>query len=262
MGRKIFLFFLLAGWISFYAPVQAAEIRMGDQVFQGKVTVHQDGTVTTESTAKQEEIEGEGKKQLKLKHKDGKLMVVDDKGEEVVMEEGATKFKKRSRLGAGGQTGTTTAATTMDSGTTTTTSSKATTTAPGKATTATSTTPGTQKTVKPKFDIKKVTLEGEEKGMVPPGRPLMVLVEINASEAISGPLAVTLELKKGAEKQKFVEGIEKLQPGANAFKWDLIGKPEEAQYTVSVEITHDGLKIKDKSTKMFRVGEKKTGNKE
>lgn len=108
----------------------------------------------------------------------------------------------------------------------------------------------------PKIDIKKITLEAAEKGVVPSGRPLMVLVEVKASEDFAGPFAVNLELKKGQEKQKFTEGIEKLKQGSNAFKWDLAGKPEDGAYSVSVEIVNEVLKLKDKSSKMFRVGEK------
>jgi hypothetical protein len=110
----------------------------------------------------------------------------------------------------------------------------------------------------PKIDIKKITLEAAEKGVVPSGRPLIVLVEVKASEDFSGPFVVNLELKKGQEKQKFTEGIEKLKQGSNAFKWDLTGKPQDGAYVVSVEVTNAALKLKDKSSKMFRVGEKKT----
>jgi hypothetical protein len=109
----------------------------------------------------------------------------------------------------------------------------------------------------PKIDIKKVTLESEEKGMVPSGIPLMALVEVNASEDVAGPLAVNLELRKGQEKQAFKENVEKLNKGSNSFKWDLTGKPEDGQYAVSVEITCQEPKLKDKFTKTFRVGEKK-----
>jgi hypothetical protein len=109
----------------------------------------------------------------------------------------------------------------------------------------------------PKIDIKKIALEAAEKGVVPSGRPLMVLVEVKASEDFAGPFVVNLELKKGQEKQKFSEGIEKLKQGSNAFKWDLAGKPEDGAYSVSVEIVNEALKLKDKSSKMFRVGEKK-----
>jgi len=110
----------------------------------------------------------------------------------------------------------------------------------------------------PKIDIKKITLEAAEKGVVPSGRPLIVLVEVKASEDFSGPFVVNLELKKGQEKQKFTEGIEKLKQGSNAFKWDLTGKPQDGAYVVSVEVTNAALKLKDKSSKMFRVGEKIT----
>lgn len=110
----------------------------------------------------------------------------------------------------------------------------------------------------PKIDIKKITLEAAEKGVVPSGRPLIVLVEVKASEDFSGPFVVNLELKKGQEKQKFTEGIEKLKQGSNAFKWDLTSKPVDDSYTVSVEIINETLKLKDKSSKTFRVGEKKT----
>jgi hypothetical protein len=110
---------------------------------------------------------------------------------------------------------------------------------------------------KPKIDIKNVNLENEEKGAVPSGLPLMVLVEINASADIAGPLDVNLELKKGKEKQSFKEGIEKLSQGPNSFKWDLTGAPEDGPYVVSVEIASAEPKLKDKFTKQFRVGEKK-----
>ena len=55
----------------------------------------------------------------------------------------------------------------------------------------------------PKIDIKKATLESEVKGAVPSGIPLMVLVEVGASEDLAGPFAVTLELKKGKDKHKY-----------------------------------------------------------
>lgn len=113
------------------------------------------------------------------------------------------------------------------------------------------------KPAKPKIDIKKITLEAEAKGVVPSGIPLMVLVEVNASEDMAGPFAVDLELKRGKEKQSFQQGIEKLVKGSNAFKWDLSGNPEEGPYSVSVEISSQEPKLKDKSTKSFRVGEKK-----
>ncbi|MGD0336572.1 MAG: hypothetical protein ABSB18_05670, partial [Candidatus Omnitrophota bacterium] len=112
------------------------------------------------------------------------------------------------------------------------------------------------KTPLPKIDIKKITLESEEKGAVPSGLPLMVLVEVSASEDFASPFVVNLELKKGTEKQKFTEGIEKLKQGSNSFKWDLTSKPEDGPYTLSVEVVNEGLKLKDKSSKVFRVGEK------
>jgi hypothetical protein len=118
-------------------------------------------------------------------------------------------------------------------------------------------TTGSSKQSKPKIDIKKITLESEEKGVVPSGIPLMVLAEVNASEDVAGPFAVELELKKGKEKQGFKEGIEKLKKGPNSFKWDLKGQHGDGQYVVAVEITHAELKLKDKSTKSFKIGEKK-----
>lgn len=113
------------------------------------------------------------------------------------------------------------------------------------------------KPAKPKIDIKKVALESEQKGVVPSGLPLMVMVEVNASDDITGPFAVNLELKKGKEKQNFKEGIEKLQKGSNSFKWDLTGQPEDGAYVVSVEITCAEPKLKDKFVKSFKVGKKR-----
>lgn len=124
------------------------------------------------------------------------------------------------------------------------------------AQTATNKTQVQPKTPLPKIDIKKITLESEEKGAVPSGLPLMVSVEIKASEDFSAPFTVNLELKKGQEKQKFIEGIENLKQGSNIFKWDLTGKPEDGSYTLSVEVVNVGLKLKDKTSKTFRVGEK------
>jgi len=109
----------------------------------------------------------------------------------------------------------------------------------------------------PKIDIKKIAMDGEVKGVVPSGSPLQVFVDIKASEDFAGPFRVNLELKKGQEKQKFTESIEKLKQGPNAFAWDLAEKPEDGAYAVSVEVLNDALKLKDKSSKMFRVGEKK-----
>lgn len=114
----------------------------------------------------------------------------------------------------------------------------------------------------PKIDIKKTTLESEVKGAVPSGIPLMVLVDVGASEDLAGPFVVTLELKKGKDRQSFKEGIEKLNKGLNSFKWDLTGKPEDGSYVVTVEIVGQDPKLKDKYTKMFRVGEKKKVEKE
>ncbi len=114
-----------------------------------------------------------------------------------------------------------------------------------------------KKPTPPKIDIKKITLESEEKGVVPSGIPLMVLVEVSASEDIAGPFAVNLELRKGQGKQAFKEGIEKLNKGISFFKWDLTGKPEDGAYAVSVEITGRDPKLNDKYTKTFNVGANK-----
>ncbi len=97
MARKIFLFLFMIGLITFCVKARAAKIQMGDQAFEGKVVVHQDGSVTTESTAKEVDVEGQGKKRLKLKFKEGKLMVADEQGEEMALEEGG-RFKKRSLI--------------------------------------------------------------------------------------------------------------------------------------------------------------------
>lgn len=113
---------------------------------------------------------------------------------------------------------------------------------------------------KPKIDIKKITLEAEEKGIVPSGLPLMVLVEVDASQDFEDAFSVNLGLKKGQESQEFSEGIEQLKKGLNSFKWDLTGEPEDGSYTLSVEIENEELALKDKSTKTFRVGEKPKKN--
>ncbi|MDD2654549.1 MAG: hypothetical protein PHI86_05535, partial [Candidatus Omnitrophica bacterium] len=107
-----------------------------------------------------------------------------------------------------------------------------------------------------KIDIKKMTIEGEEKGVVPSGIPLMVLVEVYASEGLEDSFSVDLVLKRGQEGQEFTEGIENLKKGLNSFKWDLTDKPEDGSYALSVEIENSELGLKDKSTKLFRVGEK------
>lgn len=119
-----------------------------------------------------------------------------------------------------------------------------------------------QKKLMPKIDIKKITIDGEEKGAIPVGMPLTVLVDVNATDDFAGPFAVNVELKKGQDKQKFTEVIEKLNKGSNLFKWDLTKKTEEGSYVLSVEIEKSELKLKDKSTKTFRVAEKKTGTKQ
>lgn len=97
MTKTIFLFLMMIGVIIFSINAHAAKIQMGDQKFEGKVVVHQDGSVTTESTAKEVDVEGQGKKRLKLKFKEGKLMVADEQGEEMALEEGG-KFKKRALI--------------------------------------------------------------------------------------------------------------------------------------------------------------------
>jgi hypothetical protein len=109
---------------------------------------------------------------------------------------------------------------------------------------------------KPKIDIKKITLEGMKNGEVPSGRPLMVTVDVSASEDFKGPFAVTLALKSKGNAQLFKEGIEKLIKGLSTFKWDLTSHPEDGNYTLSVEIASDAPALKDKSSKTFRVGEK------
>ena len=97
MAKKIFLFLIMIGLIAFCVKTRAAKIQMGDQKFEGKVVVHQDGSVTTESTAKEVDVEGQGKKRLKLKFKEGRLTVADEQGEEMALEQGG-KFKKRSLI--------------------------------------------------------------------------------------------------------------------------------------------------------------------
>ena len=254
MLRKIFLFLLATGMVGFYFPARAAEIQMGDQKFEGKVTVHQDGSVTTESTAKQVDVEGGGKKQMRLKNRDGKLMVVDEQGEEMALEQGG-KFKTRSLIKAGG----TKAEGTTGAGTTTTTTGTATQeTQAGATTTAGGTQPkSTTKTTPLKIDIKKMTMEGEEKGVVPVGKPLIVVAEVNASDDSAGPFTVTGELKKGTQKQKFAESIASVKKGLNSFTWNIPGKAEVGSYVLGVEIANTELKVKDKATKSFRVKEQK-----
>ena len=114
----------------------------------------------------------------------------------------------------------------------------------------------------PKIDIKNITITSEEKGAIPVGLPLTVLVDVNATDNFAGPFAVNMELKKGQEKQTFTQTIEKLEQGPNSFKWDLVKEPQAGSYTLSIEISNAGLKLKDKSTKTFRVIEKKTGTKQ
>ena len=109
----------------------------------------------------------------------------------------------------------------------------------------------------PKIDIKKITIDGAVQGLVSPGRPLLAMVDVSASEDFAGPFAVTLELKMKEEKQIFTEKIETLNKGLTVFKWDLTEKPVVGSYVLSVEIANSALKLKDKSSKMFRVGEKK-----
>ena len=250
MLRKIFLFLLATGMVGFYFPARAAEIQMGDQKFEGKVTVHQDGSVTTESTAKQVDVEGGGKKQMRLKNRDGKLMVVDEQGEEMALEQGG-KFKKRSLIKEGG----TKAEGTTGAGTTTTTTGTATQeTQAGATTTAGGTQPkSTTKTTPLKIDIKKMTMEGEEKGVVPVGKPLIVVAEVSASEECAKPFTVNGELRKGTQKKKFTQRINSLKAGLNSFTWNLPAKAEVGSYALVVEIANSELKLKDKATKSFRV---------
>jgi len=258
MFRKIFLFLLATGMVGFYFPARAAEIQMGDQKFEGKVTVHQDGSVTTESAGKEVEAEGGGKKRLKLKSRDGKLMVVDEQGEEMALEQGG-KFKKRSLIKEGGtKTGKTEATTGAATATTTTTGSATQETQAGVTTSAGGAqTKSTTKVTLLKIDIKKMTLEGEEKGVVPVGKPLTVVAEVNASDDSAGPFTVTGELKKGTQKQKFAESIASVKKGLNSFTWNIPGKAEVGSYVLGVEIANTELKVKDKATKSFRVKEQK-----
>jgi len=107
-----------------------------------------------------------------------------------------------------------------------------------------------------RIDIKKLAMESEEKGIIPSATPLMVLVDVNASEDVAGPFAVALELKKGKDKQNFKENVEKLNKGLNTFKWKLAEKPEDGAYSLSVEISGQEPKQKDKATQSFKVGEK------
>jgi len=250
MLRKIFLFLLATGMVGFYFPARAAEIQMGDQKFEGKVTVHQDGSVTTESTAKQVDVEGGGKKQMRLKNRDGKLMVVDEQGEEMALEQGG-KFKKRSLIKEGG----TKAEGTTGAGTTTTTTG----TAPqgtqaGATTTAGGTQPkSTTKTTPLKIDIKKMTMEGEEKGVVPAGKPLTVVAEVSATDDSAETFTVTGELRKGTQKQQFTESVAGVKKGLNSFTWNVPGKADVGSYVLGVEIANTELKVKDKATKSFRV---------
>ena len=102
-------------------------------------------------------------------------------------------------------------------------------------------------------------MDGEAKGIVPAGLPLTVLVDVNATDNFAGPFTVNMELKKGLDKQAFIQTIEKMKQGPNSFKWDLVKKPQEGSYTLSVEILNDELKLKDKSTKTFKVVEKNAG---
>jgi hypothetical protein len=53
-----------------------------------------------------------------------------------------------------------------------------------------------------------------------------------------------------------------MKQGSNSFKWDLVKKAEEGSYTLSVEILNDGLKLKDKLTKTFKVMDKNAGAKQ
>jgi len=89
----------------------------------------------------------------------------------------------------------------------------------------------------------------------------MALVEVEASQDFDSSFSVNLILKKGQEGQEFSEGIEQFKKGLNSFKWDLTDKPEDGSYTLSVEIENEELGLKDKSTKLFRVGEKQIGKK-
>jgi hypothetical protein len=230
---------------------------MGDKKFEGKVTVHQDGSVTTESTAKEVDVEGGGKKRLKLKSRDGKLMVVDEQGEEMALEQGG-KFKKRSLIKEGGAKTEKTGATTGVGTTTTTTGAATQGTHAGATTTAGGAeTKATTKVTPLKIDIKKMTLEGEEKGVVPVGGPLAVVAEVKASDDSPGPFTVNGELKKGQQKQKFTETIASVKKGVNSFTWNLPGKAEVGSYVVLVEIANTALKVKDKASKSFRVKEQK-----
>ncbi|MBU9888393.1 MAG: carboxypeptidase regulatory-like domain-containing protein [Candidatus Omnitrophica bacterium] len=123
--------------------------------------------------------------------------------------------------------------------------------------TETGTSPQTAKPGKARINIERILLGSEQKGIVPSGVPLTILVDVRTSEDVAGPFAVALELKKAKASRKFSETIEKLTKGRNAFQWALADKTEEGPYSVSVEIADAGAKLKDKSTKSFRVGGKK-----
>lgn len=98
MIQRTALLVFLAGCFVFCGPAQAVEVDMGGNKFNAKVTVYDDGTVQTESAEKEVPVEGEGKKRLKLKERDGKLVVVDQAGTEIAADPTSRKLKKKQRL--------------------------------------------------------------------------------------------------------------------------------------------------------------------
>lgn len=124
---------------------------------------------------------------------------------------------------------------------------------------STNTTSKTNTQTTAKIDIKKITIESEEKGAILLGQPLKVAVEVNATDDFAGSFAVNMELTKGKESQKFTQTVEKMKKGLNSFEWPVTKKLSEGgYYRLTIEISNTKLSLKDKFVKTFRVIEKKT----
>ncbi|MCM8771269.1 MAG: hypothetical protein NC936_05330 [Candidatus Omnitrophica bacterium] len=108
MRRSIFFILLLLSILMVYNWGWSAEIQIGGTQFEGKVVVYDDGRVETNFADKEVEVEGEGRKRVKVKFVEGRFVVVDFVTNEEMALNKEGKFIKKSRLGLlqlGQQTG-------------------------------------------------------------------------------------------------------------------------------------------------------------
>ena len=108
---------------------------------------------------------------------------------------------------------------------------------------------------KPVISLGKFAVAGLKDDLLAPGKPLVVLLEIDSSAELEKPLDAFFSLKGKENSQEFKEEIKGLKKGKNHFKWELSKEPKPDKYRLNVEASCSEIKYREKVLVEFVVTE-------